>query len=150
MANMIQIIANRKNCRRSSPGAVLVGLLIFLIFGIMFFLFFNPSWFFGFNFSIVFWIGGCIIFFAIILAAGAVTMSKPHNNSRNGNMYRKQIPFEKPIVHINPYKASAFKSPTKDVHDKEVNVEVVVNYCQYCGAKKDLNAVFCHMCGTKF
>ena len=150
MAYMIPRIANRKNCRRSRPGAVLVGLLIFLVFGIMFLLFFNQSGGFGFNFTNVFWIGGIMIFFAIVLAASAVIMSKPYNISKNGNIYRRQIPLEKQTVPVNPYQTPVFESNIKEVHDKEVSVVEVVNYCRYCGAKKDLEAVFCHMCGTKF
>ena len=149
MTYVIPIVASRKNCRRTGSGAVIAGLLIFLVFGIMFFLFFNRSWFFGFNFSIVFWIGGFMIFFAIVLAVIAVIMSKPHKISQNGNIYRKQIALEKKTIPINPYKVPSFESPINDIHDKEVNIDMVINYCRYCGAKKDLDAIFCHMCGTK-
>lgn len=147
---MSPFIANRKNCRRSSPGAVLAGLLIFLVFGIMFFFFFNQSGVFGFNFSIVFWIGGFMIFAAIILAASAVMMSKPHNISRNRNIYKQQKTPEGLKAPINPYKTLTFESNNKEVHDKEDSVVEVINYCRYCGAKKDLEAIFCHMCGIKF
>jgi hypothetical protein len=150
MAFMIPIIANKKNCRRSSPGAVVAGLLMFLVFGIMFFLFFNRAGLFGFNFSIVFWIGGFMILVGIILAASAIMMSKPHSVSRNGNIYRQQIVPEIPKAPINPYKTPNTESKNKEVLDKEDFIDEIINYCRYCGAKKDLEAKFCHMCGSKF
>jgi len=140
MAYMIPFIANRKIRSRANPGALVAGIIIFLVFGILFFLFFNRTGVFGFNFSIIFWVGGFMIFLAIILA---VMMSKPHNKPSIGNVYKKQIDLEKPSVTINPYKTVIAE------HNKEDVVEIV-NYCRYCGAKKDLKAVFCHMCGTKF
>ena len=149
MAYVFPIIANKKNCRRSSSGAVLAGLLIFLVFGVIFFLFFNRSGVFGFNFSIGFWIGGFMIFAAIILAASAVIMSKPHNISRNRNVNIQQDAPKGLKAPINPYKTPAFESNNKEVNDKEDLVVEVINYCRYCGAEKDLDALFCHMCGTK-
>lgn len=152
MAHIFPIVANRRNCRRSNPGAVVAGLLIFLVFGIIFFFFFNRSGVFGFNFSIIFWIGGFMIFFAIILAvsAGAATMSKTYKNSRNGNIYRKENTPQNQIIQLNPYKASALVKNIREDLNKEISVVELINYCRYCGAKKDLDAVFCHMCGTKF
>ena len=152
MAYMIPSIANRKNCRRSNPGAVLTGLLIFLVFGIMFFLFFNRSGVFGFNFSIVFWIGGFMIFIAIILivSVSAATISKTYKNPRNGNIYRQQSLPQNQIIQLNPYKVLAYENNVKENLDKKVPAIEVINYCRYCGAKKDMDAVFCHMCGIKF
>ena len=136
MASVIPIVANRKNCRRSNPGAVLVGLLIFVVFGVIFFLFSNRSGVFGFNFSIVFWIGGFMIFAAIILAAFAVMMSRPHNISRNRNIYKQQNVPEGLKAPINPYKVPTFESNNKEVYDKEDSVVEIINYCRYCGAER--------------
>lgn len=92
-----------------------------------------------------------MIFFAIILAvsAGAATMSKTYKNSRNGNIYRKESTPQNQIIQLNPYKASALVKNIREDLNKEIFVVELINYCRYCGAKKDLDAVFCHMCGTK-
>jgi hypothetical protein len=144
MAYMIPIIANKKNYRRSNSGGVIAGLIIFLVFGVIFFLFFNRTGMFRFNFSIIFWIGGIMIFIAIVLAASAVMMSKPHS-SINRNIYRQQNVLEKSEEYTNPY-----KTPGIDINKKEVLKKEIINYCRYCGARKDKEAIFCHMCGTKY
>jgi hypothetical protein len=150
MTYMIPIGAKRKNYHKSSPGAVVAGLLIFLVFGIMIFLFFNRAGVFGFNYSIIFWIGGFMILLAIILATSAVMMSKPHTVSRNGNLYRRKVAPEVLNTPINPYKASNSENKNKEMLDNQDSEVEVINYCRYCGARKDLDAKFCHMCGTKF
>ncbi|MFX1281010.1 MAG: hypothetical protein ACFFA3_16785 [Promethearchaeota archaeon] len=152
MAYMIPIIANRKNYRRSSPGAVIAGLIIFLVFGILFFLFLNRSWVFGFNFSIVFWIGGFMIFFAIILAiTAAISASSVSKNikPRNGDPPKQQIILQKPVSQINPYKSSNIEKINLKTPENNLLTEII-NYCSFCGAKKELDAIYCHMCGSKF
>ena len=155
MAYVVPIVANRKNCRKSSPGALLAGLIIFLVFGIMFLLFsFNRSGVFGFNFSIILWIGGFMIFFAIILAISAAisatSVSKTSIKPNNGDNYKQQNVFQKSTVQVNPYKIRTSGNKVKEIQDKEIPVVEEIKYCRYCGAKKDLDAIFCQMCGTKF
>ncbi|MFX0030036.1 MAG: hypothetical protein ACFE8B_12560 [Candidatus Hermodarchaeota archaeon] len=154
MAYFVPIIANRKNCRKSSPGEVLAGLIIFLVFGIMFFLFFvNRSGVFGFKFSIILWIGGFMIFFAIILAISAAisatSIDKSPVKSRSENIYTRQVTFQKTITQTNPYKIPLGGILTENTSEK-APINEIINYCRYCGAEKDLKAIFCHMCGSKF
>lgn len=149
---MIPIIANRKNYRRSNPGAVITGLIIFIVFGILFFLFLNRSWVFGFNFSIIFWIGGFMIFFAIVLAiTAAISASTVSKNikPRNGAPLKQQIILQKPVSQINPYKAPNIEKINLKTPENNPLPEII-NYCSFCGAKKELNAIYCHMCGSKF
>lgn len=154
MGYIIPIIANRKNYRKSSLGAVLTGLIIFLVFGIMFLLFFNRSGIFGFRFNIILWIGGCLIFFAIILAisaaVSATSVSKTSIKLNNGDNYKQQYAFQKSIVQVNPYKVPKSGNKVKEIQNKEIPVVEEIKYCRYCGAKKDLDAIFCQMCGNKF
>lgn len=152
MAYLTPIIANRKNCRNSGSGSVIVGLFIFLILGLMFFLLFNRSWVFGFKFSIIFWIGGFMIFLAIILAvcASILATNKPNNKDKNRVIYKQQNFVQNQKIQINPYKIQKLVEKVGQKNEKEIAVCEIVKFCRYCGAKKDLNAVFCHMCGSKF
>ena len=86
-----------------------------------------------------------MIFFAIILAISAVvsgtSMSKP-------NIKHQKTSYQKLTIQRNPYKVPSVKKEIKD--DSQGIVPEIVKYCRYCGAKKDLDAIFCHMCGSKF
>ena len=152
MAYLIPIIANRRKYHRSAPGAAIAGLIIFLALAVMFFLLFNRSGVFGFDFSIIFWIGGLMIFFAIILAISAAisasSMSK-NTKARNGNTSKQQIIVKKPTIRINPYKVPTVEKETQTGSESNSVIEII-KYCSFCGAKKDLDAIFCHMCGSKF
>ncbi len=156
MACVVPIIANRRRNGRSSTGAVIAGLIIFLIFGIMFFLFFNRSGVFGFQFNMIFIIGGFSVFFMIILvvsfvvAATSKTYKIPRNRTFN-DFYR--IPQKQANI-LNPYKVPrSTEGQNKEIfrenNIRDIPVVEEINYCRYCGAKRDKNAIFCHMCGSK-
>jgi len=156
MAYVVPIIANRRRNGRSSTGAVIAGLFIFLIFGIMFFLFFNRSGVFGFQFNIIFIIGGFSVFFLFILgvscavAATSKTYEPPRN--RNSNEHYR-IP-QKPANILNPYKVPRSTEGQNreifvEINKRNIPVVEEINYCRYCGAKRDKDAIFCHMCGSK-
>jgi len=156
MACVVPIIANRRRNGRSNPGAVIAGLIIFLVFGIMFFLFFNRSGVFGFQFNMIFIIGGFSVFFMIILvvsfavAATSKTYKPPRNRTFN-EYYR--IPQKQANI-INPYKVPrSTEGQNKEIfgenNQRYIPVVGKIIYCRYCGAKRDKDAIFCHMCGNK-
>jgi hypothetical protein len=155
MAFVVPIIANRRRNGRSNTGAVIAGLLIFLIFGVMFFLFFNRSMVIEFQSNIIFMIGGFSVFFMIIIvvcfaAATSKTFSPPKNGISNeyNRISQKQAKI------LNPYKVSRstegqIEELIEERSKRDIPVVEEINYCRYCGAKRDIDAVFCHMCGTK-
>ncbi|MFW9825170.1 MAG: zinc ribbon domain-containing protein [Candidatus Thorarchaeota archaeon] len=159
MAWMIPIVAGRRHYRRSSIGATIAGLMIFLIFGIFFFVFFNRSGIFGYGFSfpMIFIILGFVVFVMIIIgiSIAASTMSSSYK-SQKSNIYRQnQNVDQKQTVHQNPYVAQEYIQKPLETRSKEIPVEddipdvKEINFCRYCGAKLDEKAVFCHQCGTK-
>ncbi|MFX1457573.1 MAG: zinc ribbon domain-containing protein [Promethearchaeota archaeon] len=159
MAWMVPIVAGRRHYRRSSIGATIAGLVIFLIFGLFFFVFFNRSGMFGFGFSfpMIFIIIGFVVFVMIIIgiSIAASSMSSAYK-SQKANIYRQnQNVDQKQIDHQNPYIAQKPSQKPLESHYKEIPVEddvpdvKEINFCRYCGAELDEKAVFCHQCGTK-
>ena len=155
MAFLFPIVANKRRSR-SSIGAVIVGLFCFLIFGIMFFLFYNRSGLIGYQFNVIFMIGGFSVFIMIIIGisiAVAVT-SKSYNPPRNKPITEHYgIPQENANT-LNPYKVPRHtEGENKELFEKasrrDIPVIEEIVYCRYCGAKRERDAIFCHMCGTK-
>ena len=137
MAWMIPIVASRRRSSRSSIGAVIVGLLIFLIFGIFFLVFFNRSGLFGFNFPVIFIILGFVVFITVILGI-----------SQNHEIIQGQTFQQNPYVVREPIQ----KSTEPQYQEKPTEVFPIVNeinFCRYCGGNIDRESRFCHQCGSK-
>ena len=156
MAWMIPIVASRRRSSRSSIGAVIVGLLIFLIFGIFFLVFFNRSGLFGFNFPVIFIILGFVVFITVILgiSIAASSMSKTYKtpkaniHSQNHEIIQGQTFQQNPYVVREPIQ----KSTEPQYQEKPTEVFPIVNeinFCRYCGGNIDRESRFCHQCGSK-
>ncbi|KKN21625.1 hypothetical protein LCGC14_0923370 [marine sediment metagenome] len=145
----IPIVASSKRgcCRtnnRTNNISVVVGLVIALVFGITFFLSFNRSGMHDFGLSMPLLIGGLAIFIVIIagVASVASAMSKTYKTPKETIISAVQP--RKPVVQLNPYKVEKDKSSRR-----EIPVVEEVNFCRYCGARKERKALFCHQCGSK-
>ena len=155
MVFVAPIIARRRN-GRSSPVAVIAGLIFFLVFGVMFFLIFNRSGIFGFNFPMIFIIIGFVLFIAVVLGISIVasSMSKVYKPSR-ANIYRQnQNTHQRQPLQLNPYIVRETIQKQFEPQNQEKPTEVSpslndVNYCRYCGEKVDREARFCYQCGSK-
>jgi hypothetical protein len=122
----------------------------------MFFLFFDHSGLVGYQFSAIFMIGGFSVFFMIIIgvsiavAATSKNYNVPRNKTINGHYGNSQKNVNVP----NPYKVlRPIESEKNDKFEKnnrrDIAVVEEIVYCRYCGARRERDAIFCHMCGTK-
>ncbi|MFW9942841.1 MAG: zinc-ribbon domain-containing protein [Candidatus Thorarchaeota archaeon] len=155
MAFVVPIIPNKRKSK-SSIGAVLTGLLCFLIFGIMFFLFYNRSGLIRYQFTPIFMIGGFSVFFMIIIGISitVAATSKSYNAPRNKIFDDQYGIHQKNVNILNPYTVPRPTEGKNKEHftentRRDIPVLEEVIYCRYCGAKRDKDAIFCHMCGTK-
>ncbi|MHA1461280.1 MAG: hypothetical protein ACTSO8_07335 [Promethearchaeota archaeon] len=132
--------------RNNSIVGSIVGLIIFLGFG-MFFLF-GLSPFSLFNFMPFF----PMIFIIIIIGiAGAASASSRRSTSCSSKSH-SQYQYYTPEVSIsNPYNVKTSSSSTvRSIYIEGAEPEKpMANFCQYCGTKKDKNAIYCYDCGTK-
>lgn len=156
MAWMIPIVASRRRSSRSSIGAVIVGLLIFLIFGIFFLVFFNRSGLFGFNFPVIFIILGFVVFITVILgiSLAAASMSKSYKTPKVNTYGQNQNNNQKQVYQQNPYVVREPIQKSLEPQYQESPTAVVpnvteINFCRYCGSKVDRETRFCQECGSK-
>jgi hypothetical protein len=157
MAWMGPIIANNRNSSsRSRPGAVIAGLIFFLVFGIFFLFFFNRSGFMGFNFPMIFMILGFGILFIVIIgiSVAATSMAKTVDRPKVRPYSQYSIPIQRRTQRSNPYIAQkvsqkVVKQQPEEPIKIETSIEGEIRYCQYCGAKIDRDANFCYQCGIK-
>jgi len=138
-------------------GWVIAALVILLfVFGLLFFIFFNR--FNGFTIPIWIIISGLGGFLIIIVVIGAIaasmsqTYKKPKEEFMKSNQYQYQP--QEPSQQFNPYRIrnSIQKQPEEPIHreiEREIPVVSDINYCKYCGANVERDAIFCHQCGTK-
>lgn len=134
--------------RNNSAIGSIIGLMVFLGFGAFFL--FGQGVFRIFSFVPFF---PMIIIIVIIGIAGAVSASSRRSTccSPNSNKYYSYGSQE--IPRSNPYIAK----PTRNAQVQQITIEdvepevpkAITNFCQYCGTKKDRNAVYCYNCGTK-
>ena len=140
---------SRNNSTVSSLVGSLIGLIIFVGFGAFFLLGWSPFGMFSFMpfFPIIF-----VIF--IILIAGVGSASSKHSkhstccSPKSHNQYQYITP---KVSKSNPYIVKASSSSTiRPIYIEDTEPEKPkTNFCQYCGTKKDRNAIYCHSCGTK-
>lgn len=151
------IVANRRNrCHRNGAVGAIVGLLIFfMVLGVFFFIFFNR--FSGFTiipiWTIIIGLGGLILIITIISVIASSMSAPPKKvNQEHIKSYQYQPP--EPYQQSNPYivRNSIQSQPEEPIYKEiiqEVPVVSDINYCKYCGAKVERDAIFCHQCGTK-
>ena len=151
------IVASRRNRyrRNSAVGAIVAVVIFFLVLGVLFFVFFNR--FTGFTiipiWTIISGLGGLIIIIAVISVIAA-SMSAPSKKANQEHIKPYQYQPQEPAQDSNPYiiRETMQKQPEEPIY-KEITREIPVvsdiNYCKYCGAKVERDAIFCHQCGTK-
>jgi hypothetical protein len=139
----------------SGIGCCIIGLIFFLGFGVFSSL--RSSSFSLYNimplFPMIF-----VIFIIVIAGVGSASSkrSKHSKHSKHSTCCspkaRNQYQYITPKVpKSNPYivKASS-SSMIRPIYIEDTEPEKPkTNFCQYCGTKKDRNAIYCHSCGTK-
>lgn len=151
------IVAGNRNRyhKNRAARAIIVGLILFFIFGLLMFVFFYrfngftimPIW------PMIFGLGGFLIFITIIGVIASL-MSAPSNKANEEPIKLYDYQSQEPSQQHNPYKIrnSIQEQPTESIY-KEITQEIPIvseiNYCKYCGAKVERDAIFCHQCGTK-
>jgi len=150
------IVANRRrNCNRSRSGNACAAIsLALLFFGLFFGLFFDIFDAFRFNFPPIMFMGGFIVFIVIIIGISVITMSMSETYKKPKEQYLKSYSSQPQIQvqQYNPYinRKSIQREPEEHIYNqiqKDIPVLSDINYCRFCGAKVDRNAVFCHQCG---
>ena len=143
---------SRNNSTAGSLIGSLIGLIIFVGFGGFFLLGFSPFAFFRIIpfFPMIF----IIIIIGFVGAASARSRrstccsQKSYNQNQSHNQYQYST---QEVPRTNPYIVKASSSSTvRPIFIDDVEPEKPkTNFCQYCGTKKERNAVYCHSCGTK-
>ncbi len=156
---------NRKTSYRSRSGNILAAVVFALVlFGLMFFFMFRIFGLNRFSFPTVPIISGFVFIILMIICIGAISISmnetykKPkEQNLKSYNSKFQSLPEpQSQYLTINPYIVH------KSVHNqnefveqgiKEVKPDILlgesINFCRFCGAKIDRDAVFCHQCGIR-
>ncbi len=156
MAWIAPIVASRRRVGRSNHGALIAGLVIFLIFGVFFLVFFNRSGIFGFNFPIIFIVLGFVVLLMVVfgISIAASSMSKSYKPPKDKIHWQNQNNNQRQTFQKNPYIVREPIQKRVDPQYQEKPTEVVpivneINFCRYCGGKIDREARFCHQCGSK-
>jgi hypothetical protein len=133
--------------RNSSIIGSIIGLMFFLGFGIFFLV--GSRMFYVFPILPLFPMIFVIMVIGIIAAASASSRRSALNccPPRFQNQYRA---YPREVPKSNPYVVNTSSSPTvRPIHIEEEEPEKPISkFCQYCGAKRDINAIYCHNCGT--
>ena len=151
------VVASRRSRyhRNRAGGAIVAVLIFFLVLGLLFFVFFNRSN--GFTiiplWTIIIGLGGLIIAVTVI-GIIAASMSAPSKKANEEHIKSYQYQHQRQSQQSNPYmiRDSMQKQPEEPIYKeitREIPVVADINYCRYCGAKVDRDAIFCHQCGTK-
>lgn len=130
--------------RNNSVIGSLVGLIVFVGIGAFFLLGITPFRFLNiFPFLPIIFI---IVIMGIAVATAAKRSSCCEPKSYNQNRYYTQE-----IPKSNPYNIkTSSNSVVRPIYIEDDEPESPQsNYCQYCGTRRDINAKYCHNCGTK-
>ena len=135
--------------RNNSGIGCIIGLIFFLGFGVFFSLGLSPFTFFRIMpfFPMIF------VIFIIGIAGAASASSRRSKRStycspKSHNQYQYYTP---EVPRSNPYivKTSS-SSKVRPIYIEDAEPEKPKpNFCQFCGTKKDKNAIYCHDCGSK-
>jgi len=132
--------------RNNSIVAFIIGLIVCLGFGAFFLFgwggirFFNLMPFFPMIFVII-----------VIGIAGAASAGSRRSTCCPPTSQKQYQYYSQEVSRSNPYIAkSSSSSKVRPVYIEDAEPEKpITNFCQYCGTKKDRNAIYCHNCGTK-
>jgi len=132
--------------RNNSIIGSIVGLIIFLGFGVFFLFGWGP--FNIFNFMPFFPMIFVIIIIGIAGAASASSRRSTCCSPKSNNQYQYYAP---EVPRSNPYIVKTSSSSTvRPIYIEDSEPEKpIANFCQFCGTKKDKNAIYCHDCGSK-
>ena len=132
--------------RNNSIIGSIVGLMVFLGFGVFFL--FGVGKFSAFHFFPMFPMIFVCVIIGIVGAASARSRQstccapKSQNNYQH---YTQELPRSNPYIVKTSSSSTVRQIPIED----EVPEKPLTNFCQYCGTRKDRNAIYCHNCGTK-
>jgi hypothetical protein len=100
-----------------------------------------------------------IIIIGIVGSASAKAKNSgcctPKQYNQNQNYNREVMRFNphatRTLYGSNPYNTKTSSiSVVRPIYIEDAEPEIpTANFCQYCGTKKDRNAIYCHSCGTK-
>ena len=133
--------------RNNSIVGSIVGLMIFLGFGVFFLFGLSPFTFLSIMpfFPMIFII---IIIGGVVGAVSASSRRSTCCSPKPNNQYQyvtTEVPRSNPYV----VKTSS-NSMYRPIYIEDAEPEKPkTNFCQYCGTKKDKNAIYCHSCGIK-
>jgi len=135
--------------RNNSIVGSIIGLIFFLGFGVFFLFGLSPFTFFSITpfFPMIFII-------VIIGIVGAVSVNSRRSTCCSPKLYKSnnQYQYNTPeISRSNPYLVNTSSSYTvRPIYIEDAEPEKPIpNFCQYCGTRKDKNAMYCHSCGIK-
>ncbi len=132
--------------RNNSIIGSIVGLIIFLGFGVFFLFGLSPFRLFTFIpfFPMIF----IIIIIGIVGAASASSRRSTYCSPKSHNQYQY---YTSEVPRLNPYIVKTSNSSTvRHIYIEGAKPEKpIANFCQFCGTKKDKNAIYCHDCGSK-
>ena len=136
----------------SGIGCCIIGLIFFLGFGVFSSL--RSSSFSLYNIMPLFPM--IFVIFIIVVVGAASTSSKRSKHSKNSTCCspksHNQNQYITPKVpRSNPYIVKASSTSTvRPIYIEDAKPEKPkTNFCQYCGTKRDRNAIYCHSCGIK-
>jgi hypothetical protein len=132
--------------RNNSIVGTIIGLIFFLGFGVFFLFGFSPFTFISIMpfFPMIF----IIVIIGIVGAASANSRRSTCCSPKSENHYQYNTP---EVPRSNPYVVKTSSSSTvRPIYIEDAEPEKPMpNFCQYCGTRKDKNAIYCHSCGTK-
>jgi len=132
--------------RNNSIIGSIVGLIIFLGFGVFFLFGLSPFRLFTFIpfFPMIF----IIIIIGIVGAASASSRRSTWCSPKSHNQYQD---YTSEVPRSNPYIVkTSNSSAVRHIYIEGAKPEKpIANFCQFCGTKKDKNAIYCHDCGSK-
>ena len=132
--------------RNNSIIGSIVGLIIFLGFGVFFLFGLSPFRLFTFIpfFPMIF----IIISIGIVGAASASSRRSTCCSPKSHNQYQD---YTSEVPRSNPYIVkTSNSSAVRHIYIEGAKPEKpIANFCQFCGTKKDKNAIYCHDCGSK-
>jgi len=135
--------------RNNSIVGSIIGLIFFFGFGVFFLFGLSPFTFIGIMpfFPMIF----IIVIIGIVGAASASSRRSTCCSPKSNKSCNKYQNYSEEVPKSNPYIVRTSSSPTVRpiyIEDAEPE-EQKANFCQYCGTKKDKNAIYCHSCGIK-
>ncbi|MFW9987507.1 MAG: zinc ribbon domain-containing protein [Candidatus Odinarchaeota archaeon] len=162
----IMVPNNRKTSYRSRSGNILAIVVLALVFfGLMFFFMFRIFGLNRFSFSILPMISGGIIFIILMIiciSAISISMTETYKKPKEQNLksynsnfqslsqHHNQKQISNPyIIHKSVYNQNEFEEQIIKGVKPDILLRKSINFCRFCGAKIDRDAVFCHQCGIK-